>query len=102
LAKTVLISCVAGEGDEGGGGKGPASRIPARVVLGFLSFGGFLTNYMLRVNLNIAIVSMTASADAALGNAPLAECKINASDSHLLPHQQQVKYIPAHCLIKMR
>ncbi|KAG8225772.1 hypothetical protein J437_LFUL005731 [Ladona fulva] len=34
------------------------NRIPARVVLGILSFFAFFTNYMLRVNLSIAIVAM--------------------------------------------
>ncbi|XP_065341145.1 sialin-like [Cloeon dipterum] len=46
------------------GGKGwfswaKPSRIPARGVLGVISFFGFFVNYMLRVNINIAIVSMT-------------------------------------------
>ncbi|KAF4521622.1 hypothetical protein B566_EDAN006664 [Ephemera danica] len=36
--------------------------MPARVVLGILSFFGFFVNYMLRVNMNIAIVYMTKSA----------------------------------------
>ncbi|KAG8225770.1 hypothetical protein J437_LFUL005729 [Ladona fulva] len=35
-----------------------AQRIPARVVLGIVSFFGFFTNYMLRVSINIAIVAM--------------------------------------------
>jgi hypothetical protein len=39
-------------------------QIPTRGVLGILSFFGFFTNYMLRVNLNIAIVEMTGKANA--------------------------------------
>jgi hypothetical protein len=41
------------------------SRIPARGVLGIVSFFGFFVNYMLRVNMNIAIVSMTGGSGAA-------------------------------------
>ncbi|XP_046387093.1 sialin-like [Ischnura elegans] len=33
-------------------------NIPARVILGIVSFFGFFTNQMLRVNINIAIVAM--------------------------------------------
>jgi hypothetical protein len=66
-------------------------KIPARVVLGMLSFGGFLTNYMLRVNLNIAIVSMTGApnASASWNNASLAECQLNVS--HLTPEEATVR-----------
>lgn len=39
-------------------------QIPTRGVLGILSFFGFFTNYMLRVNLNIAIVEMTGAPNA--------------------------------------
>ncbi|XP_059476719.1 sialin-like [Neocloeon triangulifer] len=58
-------------------------NIPARVVLGFLSFSGFLTNYMLRVNLNIAIVSMTGAANSTDANRTLAECKVNITGFEL-------------------
>jgi hypothetical protein len=45
------------------------SRIPARGVLGIVSFFGFFVNYMLRVNMNIAIVSMTGGSAATASNA---------------------------------
>ncbi|CAB3362205.1 Hypothetical predicted protein [Cloeon dipterum] len=66
------------------------SRIPSRGVLGILSFFGFFTNYMLRVNLNIAIVSMTGGTNV-LSNASfnktlvLSECVANASGKHAAP-----------------
>ncbi|XP_065339063.1 sialin-like [Cloeon dipterum] len=59
-------------------------NVPARVVLGLLSFTGFLTNYMLRVNLNIAIVSMTGGGNATDSNGTLireADCRVNFSTS---------------------
>ena len=34
-------------------------KIPMRVIIGFLMFGGPLVSYILRVNINIAIVTMT-------------------------------------------
>lgn len=55
--------------------------VPARVVLGMLSFGGFLTNYMLRVNLNIAIVSMTGAMNSSDASAQtVSECRINTKN----------------------
>jgi hypothetical protein len=35
--------------------------IPARYVVAFLSFLGFIVNYALRININIAIVAMVNS-----------------------------------------
>ncbi|KAF4521620.1 hypothetical protein B566_EDAN006662, partial [Ephemera danica] len=57
-------------------------RIPARVVLGILSFFGFFVNYMLRVNMNIAIVYMTKSASevsASNQSVVLSECLQNVT-----------------------
>jgi len=72
--------------DEGGNSKSwwRPRDVPARVVLGMLSFGGFLTNYMLRVNLNIAIVSMTGAMNSSDASAQTAaECRINNTDLSL-------------------
>ena len=38
-------------------------RIPIRSLIALLMFGGTMINYVLRVNLNIAIVSMTQDSD---------------------------------------
>ena len=38
--------------------------LPARVVIALLMFGGTFVSYVLRVNLNIAIVTMTNNSDA--------------------------------------
>ena len=37
--------------------------LPARVVIALLMFGGTFVSYVLRVNLNIAIVTMTNNSD---------------------------------------
>ncbi|XP_059476219.1 sialin-like [Neocloeon triangulifer] len=69
------------------------SRIPARGVLGILSFFGFFTNYMLRVNLNIAIVSMTAAPTNASWSQNktlvLSECLANSSKHSSLADSQE-------------
>ncbi|XP_059475931.1 sialin-like [Neocloeon triangulifer] len=57
------------------------NRIPARGVLGVISFFGFFVNYMLRVNMNIAIVSMTGGAGTAAASDDFVpnECISNSS-----------------------
>ena len=37
--------------------------VPSRVVIALLMFGGTFVSYVLRVNLNIAIVTMTNNSD---------------------------------------
>ncbi|XP_063229145.1 sialin-like [Bacillus rossius redtenbacheri] len=44
---------------------GVLARVPARVVLGVMSFLGFFANYTLRVNINIAILEMVGQRPAA-------------------------------------
>ena len=40
------------------------STIPIRAIIALLMFGGTFVSYVLRVNLNIAIVTMTNNSDA--------------------------------------
>ena len=42
--------------------------IPTRSLIALLMFGGTMMNYVLRVNLNIAIVSMTQDSDSLCKN----------------------------------
>ena len=41
----------------------PGRYFPVRVLVGFMIFLGTLTSYVMRVNLNIAIVQMTDDAE---------------------------------------
>ena len=42
--------------------------IPIRVIIGLLMFGGTLISYVLRVNINIAIVTMTENSKILCAN----------------------------------
>ena len=42
--------------------------IPIRAVIAFLAFSGTLISYVMRVNLNIAIVTMTEDSDVLCAN----------------------------------
>ena len=43
-------------------------RIPIRAIIGLLMFGGTLMSYVLRVNINIAIVTMTENSEILCAN----------------------------------
>ena len=51
--------------------------IPVRSVVAFMAFGGTLISYALRINLNIAIVTMT---DIDGDNMTSSYCSQNATD----------------------
>jgi hypothetical protein len=53
-----------------------------RTVLWWMVFTGFAINYMVRININIAIVSMVRGRVSATGDVIVAECSRN--DTHLL------------------
>lgn len=55
----------------------------ARTVLWYLVFFGFAINYMIRINLNIAIVDMTSSNKKTIEKNHMTECTNNQSSAEL-------------------
>jgi hypothetical protein len=75
------------------------SRVPARGVLGIISFFGFFVNYMLRVNVNIAIVSMTAGTTAVSNVRVLSECLPEKNASTVWDAPKQVYAYSSYALL---
>ncbi|GLH02448.1 Putative inorganic phosphate cotransporter-like protein [Gryllus bimaculatus] len=66
-------------GDKRGFLKGLNDRLTCRQVLNFMVLLGFMFNYMLRVNLTIAIVAMVVPANKTAPNATSVDGATNSS-----------------------
>ncbi|XP_037717338.1 sialin [Drosophila subpulchrella] len=61
------------------------AQVEARTVLWYMSFLGFIVNYMLRINLNITIVDMIAGKGEIPSNVTLNSSIANSTDLAALP-----------------
>lgn len=71
--------------------------VNCRTVLWYVTFVGFMVNYMLRINMNIAIVEMVARKPTTT-NHHTSECMIDATLNSTAVNERDVSFVSLHLL----